>query len=43
MLYGFNVALFDSYTRIHHQADKTPNKNYYTNDVVLFYIIRTYS
>jgi len=43
MLYGFYVANFYSYTGIYHEADKTPNKNYSTNDIMLFYIIHTYS
>jgi len=36
-LYVSHETCFGSYARHHHQADTTPNKNYYVNRIMLFY------
>ena len=41
MLYGFNATCFGSFTRSLHQADKTPQKNYYVSRVMLFTLVST--
>ena len=36
-LYGSHATFFGSNSSPHHQADTTPNKNYYVNRIMLFY------
>jgi hypothetical protein len=38
----FILTCFSSYTGSHHQAVKTPTKNYYVNHITLYCIIHTY-